>query len=143
MDIVDLQYSKYSHLLSDLSCKFKLSMTIFNYKNVKTQNMPFVLIKLGDNTCEYIPKKCHQKSDINYHVTLNTILKVIINLIVYLLMGQQMVWEVLVGASKKPITTLVRSILLTCWLKWYYIPPYKHEYKVIYIPTIRLPLQIH
>jgi hypothetical protein len=36
MDIVDLQYSKYSHLLSDLSCKFKLSMTIFNYKNVKT-----------------------------------------------------------------------------------------------------------
>ena len=105
--------------------------------------MPFVLIKLGDNTCEYIPKKCHQKSYINYHVTLNTILKVVINLIVYSLMGQQMMWEELIGASKKPITILVRSTSLTYQLKWYNIPPYKHEYKVIYIPTIRLPLQIH
>ena len=41
--------------------------------------MPFVLIKFNDTPCEYIPKKCHYISDINYHVTLNTILKVVIN----------------------------------------------------------------
>ena len=57
-------------------------------------------------------------------------------------MGQQIVWEGLVGASKKPIPTLVKSNSLTYWLKWFNIPPYKHEYKVIYKPTIRLPLQI-
>ena len=43
--------------------------------------MPFVLLKLGDNTCEYIPKNVIRKSD---HVTLNTNLKVVINLIVYI-----------------------------------------------------------
>ena len=79
--------------------------------------MPFVLIKLDDTPCEYIYKKFHQKSDINYHMTLNIVLKVVTNLIVYLLIGQQMVWEGFVEASKKPITKLVRSTLLTYWLK--------------------------
>jgi hypothetical protein len=51
MDVIDLQCCIYCCMLSDISSRFKWSMTTFHYKNARMHNIPTFVSKIDMDLC--------------------------------------------------------------------------------------------